>query len=154
MEAPLRRAERGQEVTPYESPGDEHAALIVPGRPFAKQRPRMTRGGFAYTPKGTRSFEDLVRQLGAQHWPEPYDCPVFVSAAFFFEPAKSLSQKKKAALMGTPHIGRPDLDNLVKAILDGLNRVAFTDDKLVAQVWACKRYSATQESRITVRPCP
>ena len=32
-----------------------------------------------------------------------------------------------------PHAKRPDSDNIVKAVLDGLNLIAYHDD---AQVWA------------------
>ena len=35
---------------------------------------------------------------------------------------------------------KPDLDNISKIILDALNKVAFNDDKQVAQLSITKRY--------------
>ncbi|MCW4050848.1 MAG: RusA family crossover junction endodeoxyribonuclease, partial [Candidatus Bathyarchaeota archaeon] len=44
----------------------------------------------------------------------------------------------------------PDLDNLEKAVLDGLNEVAYTDDRLVVAKSSIKRYVITGEPRISV----
>ena len=35
----------------------------------------------------------------------------------------------------------PDIDNLLKTVLDGLNGVAFRDDAQVCEVVASKRYA-------------
>ena len=45
---------------------------------------------------------------------------------------KSWSDKKKQLMNGTEHISKPDLDNLEKALLDGLNGWIFKDD---CQIW-------------------
>ena len=45
---------------------------------------------------------------------------------------------------------RPDIDNLVKIILDGLNGVAFMDDKQVIELYATKWYSAEPRTEIMV----
>jgi Holliday junction resolvase RusA-like endonuclease len=54
----------------------------------------------------------------------------------------SWSQKKQRAVASgeiTP-TKRPDLDNIVKAIKDGANGVAWVDDSQVVDVSASKRY--------------
>lgn len=39
-----------------------------------------------------------------------------------------------------PHTGRPDVDNLTKAIFDALNGVAWKDDGQVSMTTMCKHY--------------
>jgi Holliday junction resolvase RusA-like endonuclease len=61
---------------------------------------------------------------------------------FAFEPAPSLSKKKREALIDCRwHTIKPDMDNLEKAIKDGLNKVAYSDDCQVAFVCKTKIYS-------------
>lgn len=108
--------------------------FTIPGTPFAKQRPRATRQGRVYTPKETVSFERTVGQIAMQHFPEPITGPVSVTIRATFEPAQSWSQKKRAAHLSRPHTQRPDIDNIAKAICDGLNRIAFADDGQIAHL--------------------
>ncbi|MHA3913873.1 RusA family crossover junction endodeoxyribonuclease [Halovulum sp. GXIMD14793] len=108
--------------------------FVIPGKPFPKQRPRFARGR-TYTPSETVAFEKMVAQLGRLKLPEPFDCPVTLEVTAYFRPPKSWSKKKAAAHLGQPHIQRPDGDNILKAISDGLNGVAFVDD---AQVYSAR----------------
>ena len=49
--------------------------------------------------------------------------------------------KQQAALDGAIRpSARPDLDNFVKATLDGLNGILFADDSSIVQIWAAKMY--------------
>jgi Holliday junction resolvase RusA-like endonuclease len=56
-------------------------------------------------------------------------------------PAIWSMKKQRAAALGelTP-ISKPDLDNVVKAIKDGCNKVAWKDDSQVIDLVAKKRY--------------
>ena len=62
------------------------------------------------------------------------------------------SKKKTAlALAGELMPGsRPDLDNFIKAALDGCNEIVFKDDSLVVTITATKRYSDRPALTITV----
>ena len=106
--------------------------ITIPGTPFAKQRPRATRQGRVYTPAKTVSFERTVGTIAAEHFQTPLDCPVKVTICATFTPAASWSKKKTAEHLNRPHTQRPDLDNLAKAICDGLNRIAWADDSQIA----------------------
>jgi len=44
------------------------------------------------------------------------------------------------------HTGRPDTDNLAKAVLDSLTGIAWRDDAQVSQLTASKIYVAGDES--------
>jgi Holliday junction resolvase RusA-like endonuclease len=131
--------------------GGTHFAFEIPGKPFAKQRPRFSRAsGRAYTPGETVSFERLVGTLAAQHIAQPLGGPVTLTVLAMFEPPPSWSKKKVEALMGRPHTQKPDLDNCLKAVLDGLNRIAFADDAQVASFVCHKTWGAPARTVVIV----
>jgi len=129
--------------------------FTIPGKPFAKQRPRFSRrSGRAFTPKETVSFENTVGQIAMSHFPEPITGPVKVSIWATFEPPASWSKKKTADHINRPHTQRPDLDNVQKAILDGLNRIAFADDGQVAEIETRKYWGPSAKTVVTVEQLP
>lgn len=118
--------------------------LRVPGTPVGKGRPRMTaRGGHAraYTPEKTVRYENLIRTAFMNEYPDavPFDVPVKVFIGAEFPIPKSWSKKKKESAKYVSK--KPDIDNIVKSVFDGLNGVAWTDDALVAELEAGKRYT-------------
>jgi Holliday junction resolvase RusA-like endonuclease len=128
-------------------------SFTIPGKPFAKQRPRATaRGGFArvFTPKETVSFERQVGQIAAQHFPRPLAGPVRLVVTAVFEVPASWSKKRRAEAMGGHHTQRPDLDNCLKALKDGLNRIAWADDCQVAEVSCRKLWGDGAETIVQV----
>ncbi len=61
---------------------------------------------------------------------------------FFYMPIpKSFSKKKQANLKGKYCITRPDIDNLIKYLLDVLTGIAFHGDQQVVTIMAEKQYS-------------
>lgn len=123
----------------------------IPGRPWAKQRPRFSRrSGRAFTPKETVSFEQTVGTIAALHFPAPLEGPVRLRIAATFETPASWSKKKTAETINRPHMQRPDLDNIVKAISDGLNRIAYADDGQIVQVEASKIWGPAGRTVVTV----
>ena len=130
--------------------------FIVPGEPVPKARPRFTmQGGKArtYTPTSSAAYETTIGLLAhaamrAQGISEPMKGALHVQVQAFFPVPKTWSKKRKAA--ASWHASRPDLDNIVKSALDGLNRVAFADDGQVASVYATKAYSDTPRLEVAV----
>ena len=122
----------------------------VPGKPVAKQRPRMTRYGAVYTPSETVRFEKLVARSAISAGARPLMGPVSVELETVFPIPKSWTKARKAAADGKPHTSRPDLDNLVKSVLDGLNGVAFADDSQVHSVSSRKRWSSDCGEGLTI----
>lgn len=127
--------------------------FVVPGEPVPKARPRFTMAGGkarTYTPTSSAAYETTVGLLAhaAMQGGEPMKGALHVQVQAFFTVPHSWSKKRKAA--ASWHASRPDLDNVVKSALDGLNRVAFADDGQVASVYATKAYSATPRLEVAV----
>ena len=120
------------------------------GQPVAKQRPRMTRNGRAYTPAKTIAFEKAVRSTATPHFPAPLRGPVKLAVWATFAPPKSWTKKKAAANLNRSHIQRPDLDNVAKAVCDALNGLAYDDDNQVAAIEARKVWGPIARTVVTI----
>lgn len=119
--------------------------FTIHAEPVAKARARAGAGGRFYTPKKTSDYEAIV---ALQAKIAMFGLPKFESACclnlvFHIPIPKSWSQKKRAqAISGElKHTSKPDLDNLIKAVKDGLNGIVWVDDSQVVRVVAEKKYS-------------
>ncbi len=81
----------------------------------------------------------------------PVECDVTVSAEFVIERPKShktAAGAVKASAPGSP--GKPDLDKLCRALLDGLTGVIYRDDSQVIYLNAMKRFGDRSETVVTI----
>lgn len=109
------------------------------GIPVPKGRPRFGKGR-VYTPKRTAQWEKHIREnLADFPLKEPLDVPISIVLSFYMPRPKRLVNERPQE--DIPHIQHPDLDNLVKAVMDAMNSYVFTDDKLVYSVQARKSYA-------------
>jgi Holliday junction resolvase RusA-like endonuclease len=114
--------------------------FTIPGAPRGKGRPRFTRaGGFprAFTDEKTASYENLVALAARQgrSGVPAFNGPLTVTITFY------LQRPKRAPRRVVHPATRPDLDNLVKAVLDGCNQAGiWMDDAQVVELRAGKRY--------------
>ena len=138
------------------APAVYKVGFVIPGVPVAKGRPKFsTRGGFAraYTPKKTRDFEDMAREIGrAAMGPlMPTASSVMLEFVAFVPVPTSWTKRKRAqALAGLLHpLSRPDLDNYEKALTDALNGIVYEDDSQICDVVKSKRYA--EEPRLVVK---
>lgn len=120
----------------------------IPGEPRGKGRPRFSRrSGAAYTDQKTAAYENLVAvAYRAKYSAElPIETAVVLTATAYMPIPKSTSKKRRAAMLAGEirPTKKPDLDNILKAILDGLNGVAFRDDSQVVTIITRKEYSET-----------
>jgi len=130
--------------------------VVIAGAPVAKARPRFTRRSIAYTPAHVRKYEAhgrLAAQLAMGERP-PIIVPVRAEIIVDLVPPGSWSGKRReAALRGDVRpTTRPDCDNYVKAALDAINAIVVTDDSLIVELAATKRYAAVPPLSITVTP--
>lgn len=127
--------------------------IEVYGNPLGKERPRATSfGGHAriYTPKKTQSYEAKFASKWVEEHPQVQfknAIEVVISAYFPLlkgdykkdgSPTKSGLRKINGEEKPTK---KPDLDNIAKAVLDGLNGVAFVDDSQVVRLIVDKHYA-------------
>ena len=82
--------------------------------------------------KRYREFRDLVHIAGVQ---VPYGG---AHITFWLPMPESWPKYKKAAMLGQPHQQKPDVDNLVKALLDGVFR--NKDDAVIWDLRATKKW--------------
>lgn len=121
----------------------------IPISPVAKQRPRQGKG-FTYTPKKTVDFERTVALIAREAFnksglTEAFSGPiellvqVFLKRPEYLDPGKF--KRKKISKDAIRHCKKPDLDNLVKSVMDGINKSGvWGDDKLVYHLDAQKYY--------------
>ncbi len=115
-------------------------------RPFAHHDPATGRTK-TWTrdmsgPKG-KTWAALVAGGAMEAWKEaPADGPVVVRVEFFFARPKA-HFTKKGLRPGAPAFKTSpgDLDKCLRAALDALTSVVFTDDARIVELSGCKRYS-------------
>lgn len=125
------------------------ARFIVEGNIQTKARPRATIiAGHAtiYTPKDTLYYENYVKSCFKEQCPNINfgDAPMKVTIKFNFLPNKELAtlcEKTGTDITEIECTNHKDVDNLAKIILDGLNGVAFKDDKNIIKLKVSKHYS-------------
>lgn len=101
--------------------------IVVKGNPIPKARPRVISGGrITYTPHRTKAWEETVGWVAKEvmngHAPISIADPIEVEMIFFRESAHAC-----------------DVDNLIKAVMDGLEGVVFENDRQVCRLTGEKR---------------
>lgn len=115
--------------------------LEIKEKAIPKGRPRFTRYGGTYTPEKTKNFETMIGlKFKEKYKIEPSKKSMKILIVFTFEPPKSLSKKKREALLLEPYTKKGDIDNLCKSVLDGLNGIAYKDDSQIIRLEARKEY--------------
>ncbi|AJX59848.1 RusA family crossover junction endodeoxyribonuclease [Burkholderia pseudomallei] len=131
--------------------GEVH--ITLPFAAIGKGRPRVYRG-IASTPPKTRAYEHQVATLAraAMRGRLPFDGPIRVLIEIDVEIPKTWPKYRRAdALAGRvwPSV-KPDIDNCAKAILDGMNGIAYRDDTQIVIALLSKRYASDAQVRIAV----
>lgn len=116
--------------------------------PTPKARPRfhIYRGRvLTQTTVKTRAFENQIAELYKAQGGKCYEKgePLEVIIIFGMPIASGTSKKQfNAMINGTiKHTKRPDVDNMIKSVLDALNGVAFNDDSQIIAIMARKVYA-------------
>ena len=120
-----------------------------------KGRPRFWQG-HAVTPPATRLYEKAVKEAASRAiqrrggWDKSLPMRVGIIAVEAV-PASWPKAKRASALshLLVPQ-KKPDIDNVAKAILDGMSKTVYEDDTQVYSLFAEKVYSSGKQSRVLV----
>lgn len=122
-------------------------AFTVDGTPVAKGRPRASathRGVRMHTPTATKRYEATVQVAAraAMLGELPTARPVAMTVSIILPIPESWSKRRKRlACMGEiAATKKPDADNVLKAIKDGVNGIVYRDDSQVVSVVVTKAY--------------
>lgn len=127
--------------------------FTIKGEPKGKGRPRFTKNGHVYTPEETKKYENLVAWAYKSAKGEKHTSPVRVTIKAYFNPPKKSKKVVEDMLNGKIlPTKKPDVDNIAKIILDGLNGIAWEDDTQVVDVMVTKRYATDPMVAVIVEP--
>jgi len=156
-----------------------NVTFSIPGKPRGQGRPRAasiagqtrvykSRNDRLYESRVQEAFYAAVRDMAF----EPFRGPLILTVMAFTEPPTSSMRKSSReyfARRKLPSLGaidtrlmvlagdpahrtqRPDLSNVVKAVEDGLNGLAFVDDKQIVATIAMKMYGPESCVRVSIR---
>lgn len=101
-------------------------SFTVPGTPVPKQRARRGKGGRFYTPEKTAAYEHSVQvyavaAMARAGWPVRTRARCAVTVHVYWADARNR-----------------DIDNVFKALADGMNEVVFDDDRQIFEQHAFK----------------
>lgn len=135
--------------------------FTIPGQPVAKGRAKFARRGahvVAYTPEKTANYENLVKIAATEAMAgrEPSAAPIGLAINLHMQIPASWSNKRRASAAGGQICAtkKPDADNILKAIKDGCNGIAWRDDAQVVCITLTKCYSETPHAKVMIRETP
>ena len=133
--------------------------FTVYGEPVAQGRPRAgkswkTGKTVMYDPKKSRDFKQYVKLAASQYAPqELLSGPLELHVRVYKPTLKSFSKKRtREAEEGLRRpVTKPDVDNYVKGIKDGLSKVIWHDDNQIVDLHVSKFYSERPRVEIKVQ---
>ncbi|PST41667.1 RusA family crossover junction endodeoxyribonuclease [Faecalibacillus faecis] len=129
--------------------------FTVPGAIVGKGRPRFTtQGRFvrAYTPKKTRDYEQKIAMYYRKTTSYKSNKALRVKIFAYREVPKSTTKKLKNCLLDKTFFCtvKPDIDNIIKVVLDALNDVAYYDDIQVCQLVIMREYAENECLKVCI----
>jgi Holliday junction resolvase RusA-like endonuclease len=114
--------------------------------PRAKGRPKthfINGNAITYTPKRTVEAEDFIKASILQYrdCALPAHTPVKLIATFYRHKSKWLKGEQKREVVP---VRKPDLDNMVKLLLDSINTILLPDDAQITSMDIKKRWTTNK----------
>ena len=127
----------------------------VIGKINGKARPRLNMyTGKVYTPTNTKDYENLIREYFKikYHRTEILKGRIKVTIVAYFAVPKSISKKdRENMLLGNiSPTKKPDIDNIVKIVLDALNKYVFEDDNQITKLDVEKVYAEEEKVYVAI----
>ncbi len=124
--------------------------ITIPGIPIAMQRPRvfiLAGRSKVYNPQLAKKKKVMatITQTGVRKLIGRQ--AIHVQLVFYMPIPKSYARHIKPGRM---HNKKPDIDNMIKFILDCMNGIAYEDDAQICKISALKIYSHQPRTEITI----
>lgn len=124
--------------------------ILIKGEAVGKGRPRIYRNkGItrAVTPEKTRSYEEKVKAAYREKYGDALSYPeeaLKVQMLIGIGIPKNTGKKKREEMLEGKlrPAKKPDIDNVIKSVLDALNGEAYSDDKQIVDIRAVKYYTS------------
>lgn len=128
----------------------------IPGKITGKGRPRVnTQTAIAYTPAKTKEYEELVKQYFILKYRRinPLEGRIKIEMKAYFSIPKNTTKKQKEEMLNNyiSPTKKPDIDNIVKIILDSLNKLAFKDDNQITKLEVEKLYAEEEKVYVKIK---
>lgn len=117
--------------------------FTILGEPKGKARPRVTKAGITYTPKETVLYENWVKSCYMEQVNKYLGEGQLGMTLDIYYPIPKSAAKRKRLEMEQNIIRptkKPDADNVLKAVADSLNGIAYKDDSQLVLVLINKLY--------------
>lgn len=127
----------------------------VPGKVVGKGRPRLNSyTGAVYTPTKTKDYETLVEEYFLLKYPrfKLLEGRINVSIIAYFSIPKATKKSDINEMLenNVSPTKKPDIDNIVKVVLDAMNKFAFKDDNQITKIDVEKRYGVEDKIYIKI----
>lgn len=131
--------------------------LTIPGDPIAQMRPRFRRVGahvMTYNPQNIQKgvvTTLLSMQMNENSFKPITDRSISLNVTFFIPiPDSATLTHRNAKLWQLDNLHKPDLDNLIKFLLDCSNDVLWHDDCQITSITAKKQYTDNPRTEIEI----
>lgn len=130
-------------------------------------RPRFARRGRhvqTYMPESYRKYQvelkkEIIKgieickgmsELNNLNYKTFFENKVSVNILIYYRMPKSWSNKKAEEMIYTPHLQKPDIDNVSKGILDAMTGILYNDDSQVYNLSVRKKWGILDEVKIEI----
>lgn len=137
--------------------GNNVIEFTIDGDIQPQERPRFRVNGkrvFTYDPPKSKKFKEKVAKIAKQYAPEQLiESEIVLTVTVYIRIPKSYNKKKRQEIIDNDmiHIKKPDTDNLVKGIKDGITGVIWKDDSQIYDVHIKKFYSDEPRAEIKIQ---
>lgn len=134
-------------------------SFTIPGEPTGKGRPRFRRAGSfvkTYTPDKTVVYENLVKLMYEQQCNDyqfQQGVPLDMRITAYYAIPKSISKKKREEMIALKirPLKKPDSSNVLKAVEDALNGIAYYDDTQIVDTQVRRFYGEKPRVVVTIK---
>lgn len=130
----------------------DEITFSIGGVPKPQPRPRLSKYGvFDPANQFKKTYEAEIRKQLPAGFYKDSNMILGINATFYMKiPQYAIKKKMMEKSENSYHTNVPDIDNLIKLMLDCLNEIAFPDDRQIAKICCEKRYSANPRTEIKI----